>query len=274
MNIYTYLDFRKYLKDKLAQQKAEHRYFSYRYFARVAGLSSPSYLKMVMDGKRNLTPTTIHQFAKAFKLAKKETDYFEALVLFNQAKAEKEKELYFERLAALRPTTALTGLDKDQYEYFTQPHFVVIREMVALPHFQEDPRWIAARLRRKVKGRDVEHALHVLKRLGLIVRNDDGRLVQSDAAVTTPPEVTSFELVKFQRIMLDDAKEALLNVPQARRDISTVTVPIPLSSLPKIKQRIQAFREEILDFINQGDDQYDAVYQLNLQLFPLTKIER
>lgn len=268
---YRYLDFRLYLKDLLKAEKARNRYFSFRYFSRVAGLSSPSYLKMVMDGKRNLSPSSIHQFAKAFKLGRKETAYFEALVLFNQARTEKEKDLYFERLSALRPTGNLHGLEKDQYEYYTHKHFVIIREMVALPHFQDDPAWIAGRLSPPIKPKDVEHSIDVLTRLGLLKRDPTGKLVQCDASVTTPPEVVSIEVMQFHKAMINDAKDALFAVPPDQRDISAVTVPIPLKSIPELKQKLQTFREELVAMINKGDQNFDEVYQFNIQLFPVTK---
>jgi uncharacterized protein (TIGR02147 family) len=271
---YTYLNYRDYLRALLAAEKAKNRHFSHRYFARVAGFSSPSYLKMVMDGKRNLTPSSIHQFSKAFKMGHREAGYFEALVLFNQAKSEKEQELYFERLTALRPTTALKGLEKDQYEYYTLKHFVIIREMVALSHFQEDPNWIAKHLSTPIKPRDVRHALEVLLRLKLLARNAQGALEQCDESVATPPDVVSMEVVQFHRTMLDDAKESLFKVAPKRRDISSLTVPIPIGSIKAIKERIQNFRQELLDLINSGSQDFDEVYQLNIQLFPLTKTGR
>lgn len=269
MEPYKYLDYRTYLRALLDDAK-QQKFFSFRYFARMAGFSSPSYLKMVIDGQRNLTTTSIHQCARAFKLGERESAYFEALVLMNQAKADREKSLYFERLIALRPTTALTGLSKDQFEYFTQKHFVAIREMVALPHFQEDSAWIAKSLRFPVKIKDIEHAINVLLRLGLLVRRADEKLTQADVTLTTPPEVTSVELMRFHRAMLDDAKEALFTVAAPQRDVSALTIPIPKGQLPWLKKRIQQFREELLEAINRTAD-YEEVYQLNVQLFPLTK---
>ncbi len=226
---------------------------------------------MVIDGKRNLTPSSIHQFTKAFKLGKNESAYFESLVLFNQAKSEKEKELYFERLQALRPQTTLQGLKRDQYEYFTQKHFVTIREMVALPHFREDPAWIASHLTQELKAKDVTHAITVLLRLGLLERTTNGKLVQKDVSLTTPAEVASLELMHYHRSMLDDAKEALFKIAAPERDISALTIPIPKALIPILKRRIQQFREEVIDFVNKGSTDYHEVYQLNVQLFPLTK---
>lgn len=268
---YNYMDYRVYLKELLAEFKANTRYFSFRYFARVAGFSSPSYLKMVIDGSRNLTPSSIQQVAKAFKFGKRDAAYFEALVLFNQARTEKEKELYLERLSVLKPREQLRGIEKDQFEYYTNKFFVMLREMVALPHFQEDPQWIAQHVYAAVKPKDVEHALGVLLRLGLLTRNADGKLAQADASLTTPSEVQSLELMQYHRSMLDDAKESLHTVEADLRDVTSLTIPIPHAAVNEIKRRIQNFREEILDYINKGSQDFCDVYQLNMQLFPLTK---
>lgn len=270
MELFSYLDYRLYLKDRYAEEKKQRRHFSFRYFARIAGLSSSGYLKMVMDGQRNLSPTSINQFTRALKLSKHEAAFFEALVLFNQAKTDQERDLYFERLVSLKQPVKLTGLAKDQYEYFSQKQFVIIREMVALPGFREDPEWIAKRLRPPIKPQEAEYALQVLLRLGLLKRDPEGKLVQADSSLTTPAEVTSLEVCQFHQSMLNDAKEAMFRVPPELRDITSVTVPIPQASLKEIKDRIKNFREEIISVLNKGGTGYDEVYQMNIQLFPVT----
>lgn len=271
LNIYRYLDYRSYLKAYYEVQKGLKRHFSHRYFARIAGLSSSGYLKMVMDGDRNLSPASIAQFVKALRLGRREAAYFEALVLFNQAKGDEERDQYFERLCALRPRLKLTGLEKDRYEYYTKAHFVVIRELTALPHFQEDPAWIARHLSFEVRLKDVEHAIATLIRLGLLCRDHMGKLRQAEGSLTTPAEVDSAAVYKFQQDMLSEAKQAMLTVPASDRDITSLTIPIPKPALKKLKEKIKCFREEIIDFINKGSEDYHEVYQVNIQLFPVTK---
>ena len=273
MDLFSYIDYRRYLRDRYAEEKGKNRHFSFRFFARVAGLSSPGFLKMVMDGERNLTPESVNQFTQALKFSKKEAAYFEALVFFNQAKLDRERDLYFERLQALRPPVQLKGLEKDQYEYFTQAHFVVLREMAALPDFKEDPEAIAAQLRPPVKPKDVEHAFGVLLRLNLLKRDGTGKLVHTNASLTTPAEVESVEVYRFHQAMLNEAKRSMLETPPALRDITSLTIPIPKASLPALKERIKNFREEIIDLINKGNADYHEVYQLNIQLFPVTRVK-
>ena len=53
-SVYEYLDYRQFLRDHFAASKKAKPQYSFRYFSRRAGLSSSNFLKLVMDGKRNL----------------------------------------------------------------------------------------------------------------------------------------------------------------------------------------------------------------------------
>ena len=237
----------------------------------MGGLSSSAYLKVVMDGERNLSPAAINKFAKAMKLNKKEATYFEALVFFNQAKTDSDKDLYFERLLALKPKVKFHGIEKDQFEYYTQKHFVIIREMAALPHFKEDPEWIAARLKFRINASQAKHAIEVLLRLGLLERDEEGGLRQAISSLSTQPEVASLEVFNFHRAMLREASESMLNVPKELRDITSLTIPMPKETLPEIKHYLHKVKEEIVNIIGNSGKEFYEVYQLNMQLFPVTK---
>ena len=102
MDIFAFSDYREYLKAYYAEQKSKKPQFSYRFFARLAGLGSASYLRMVIDGERNISPVTINKFARAIKLSKEERIYFETLVLYTQTKSDSEKEYYFDLMSDLK----------------------------------------------------------------------------------------------------------------------------------------------------------------------------
>ena len=53
-------------------------------FSAAADIKSPNYLKMIIEGKRNLSEDMISKFAKACSLNKSQGDEFKLLVLFNQ----------------------------------------------------------------------------------------------------------------------------------------------------------------------------------------------
>lgn len=69
--------------------------------------------------------------------------------------------------------------------------------------------------------------------------------------------------------MLERAAESIDIVPRDLRDISALTVCIDRELVPELKRRIHTFREVLLDLCDR-DPSPSTVYQLNIQLFPLT----
>ena len=63
VDVFRYRDYRQYLRDVYGARKQSEYGFSYRAFARKAGLSAPNYLKLVADGQRKLTPEMATRFA-------------------------------------------------------------------------------------------------------------------------------------------------------------------------------------------------------------------
>ena len=53
--VFSYVDYRRYLADYYAHAKKCHYGFSFRVFSKRAEISSSNYLRLVIDGKRNLT---------------------------------------------------------------------------------------------------------------------------------------------------------------------------------------------------------------------------
>jgi len=93
--IFDYIDYRRFLKEYYAENKEAKSYFSYRFFSSRAGIKSPVFLKLVMEGKRNLTRPVIEKFCKALDFKEKDALYFRHLVLFNQGKTAQEKQEHY-----------------------------------------------------------------------------------------------------------------------------------------------------------------------------------
>ena len=110
-------------------------------------MSSPNFLKLVIDGKRNLTPNSAERFAVALGLNEQESSFFQELVGFNQASTASQKNLHYQRIGKFRKHRAITKLERNTFEYLSHWYYPVIRELVACKGFQEDPEWIAKRLK-------------------------------------------------------------------------------------------------------------------------------
>lgn len=98
-NLFSYSNYRTFLKDAYEEKrKTANPQFSYRLFSRLAGFSSPNFIKLVMMGQRNLSTDGVAKVAKALELKVRETRFFEALVSFGQAQTREDKSQSYTQL--------------------------------------------------------------------------------------------------------------------------------------------------------------------------------
>ncbi|MGZ3791631.1 MAG: TIGR02147 family protein [Bdellovibrio sp.] len=273
-SIYEYDNFRTFLRDFYLSAKKKDKKMSFRYFSRLAGLSSPSSLKRVMDGERKLTPIGIEKFAKALKLSKTETSFFEKLVQFNQSEDANEKQSLAKDLLKFRGYQRTKPLNQAQFNCLANWYYLTIREMVNLPNFVEDPQWIANHLNPPIKVSEAKKALEEMLQLGLLVYSAEGKLIQSNAHISTGDEVTSGAVANYHRQLLILASDSIETVAREHRDISAMTLGVSEKSAKTLKEMIQNFRKEVVEFLAQQSDDNESVYQLNLQLFPVANSKK
>jgi len=268
--VFDYLSYRDYLEDAWGALRARSSRHSYRWFSRKAGLGSPSYLKHVIDGDRNLSEDTASRFAQAFDLGPQETRYFVALVRMNQSDTTEERSRWYEELSSLPPYRATRRLDRSQYDYYALWFCVPIRELVARSDFREEPAWIAAQLRPAIKPSQARRALEVLLDLGLLDRDGDGRLRQTEALLTTGPELRLLALRRFHQQMLHRAEAAMDAMALDEREVGGVTLRLTAPQVRHLKRRLFEIRQEVLQ-LDGADDGPQAVHHFALQLFPVTR---
>jgi uncharacterized protein (TIGR02147 family) len=270
VHIFEYADYRQYLRDFYAAEKARSAAFSHRAFCRRAGLKSTNYLSLIMKGERDLSSEMAPRFARACGLSKAETDFFCDLVAYGQATTTDEKQRCHERLARYRKFREAHRLVGEQTAYHAHWYMPAVRELVALPGFVEDPARIAAMLEPAITEKQAAEALTTLCKLGLLTRDAGGKLQQTQALLTTGPGPLGHHIFVYHHAMLDLAKRALDHLPREQRDISSVTLSVSAGAVPKLRERLRQFRRELLE-LAELDSAPERVIQLNLQLFPLSK---
>lgn len=268
-DVLQYTNYRLYLQDFYAYKKATSSAFSLRFFAARAGLSSHAHLKLVMDGKRNITKGTVVKLIRGLDLDEERAVYFENLVFFNQAKTGEERTLYYGNLVKSSPGSRLHKMDKEQFRIFKEWYHSVIREMIELRGFNPAPEWISKHFAYRVTPPQVAESLKLLTSLGMISRTANGYR-QRDSLITTDDEVNDLLVKAYHRQMMDLAKDALDSLPAENRDISAVTFAIRREDFPALKKHLQLMRKELLNFSSEAGTGEDVV-QVNIQLFPLTR---
>lgn len=266
--IYRYYDYHAFLKDHYAWRKGVNPNFSFRYIGGKVGLDAGLVLR-IFQGKRPLSVRNIPAFAEVLNLSRRRADYFELLVLYCRSKTEKEAQQYFEKLIGF---TGLGGkqVDREQYEFYREWYYTAIREALHFLPFKGDFDALGAILTPAIPGKDARKAIALLESLGMIAAKKDGGYRLTEKYITTGEEWRSFAVREFQRQSLDLARHALEYTPKEERDISTVTLTLDGRSIEKIRERVRRFHQDMLEISEQAGVG-DRVYQVNLQVFPMTR---
>jgi len=271
IDVFAYLDYRAFLRAYYDEAKSRGS-FSYRAFAQRAKLRSPNYLKLVIDGERNLSAAMAERFAQVCGLSEEGTEYFRELVAFAHARTSREQNERYAKIRGHSRYRSAHRLDVAQDAYHSRWYLPAIRELVLHAKFREEPEWIAAQLMPSIKPAEAELALATLIDLGMLERDEHGRLRQGCKLVSTGAETRSLHLANFHRAMMAHAAQALDTVRAEERDISSLTLCMSRAGLAQLKLKIQRFRAELLA-LSELEENPEQVVQVNFQLFPLSRAD-
>lgn len=273
-SIYPYLDYRAFLKDRFQAIKARHKGFSYRYFCHKTGIKSSGFLKLVMDGKRNLGEEGIQAVCNGFNLTDREALYFTLLVKFNQAKNLSDKDAAYQQMLTLG-ARAVRYLNKDQYELFTHWYAVAILELLRLDTSEvKDVDWLSRHLDPEVGVREVKQALATLQALGLVSRAENGSWQRHEPMLAAKDDVVSLALMRFHQQMSTLAARKVESEPPDAREFSALTMAVSAEQFRRVKDELRDLRKRLHSILESetlgpGAPPKDVVAHVNLQLFAI-----
>jgi uncharacterized protein (TIGR02147 family) len=271
INIFEYQDYRSYLRDYYKEQKAEKRYFSYKYFSEKAGIKAPSFLFYIIEGKRNLTKNTMLKISQAIGHSREEAEYFESLAFFNQSDTITEKTFYYGRLVEIRKPVDIAVIDKDRYDYYGAWYHSVLREVVTFFDFAGDFDRLGAFLVPPIKGSEARKSIALLERLGFVERDDQGLYHQTQNLLNVKVGTAgAFVIEKFQIEMLRVAMHAYDAVPVRDRMTASATFSISQATFDLFKVRLRELQVHLMEMA-RIDGKPDCAYQLTLNLFPVSR---
>ncbi|MFP4520536.1 MAG: TIGR02147 family protein [Fibrobacterota bacterium] len=267
--VYNYLDYREYIKDCLLEKKEADAGFSYSEFSRNAGFKSCSFIHHVLEGKRSVSKDTIFKLAKACGLKGKAFGYFEDLVFYNQTADVEQKDYYYKKIASKRHYLRVSKVEETQYEFYSSWHHTALREMLFIVDFDgEDFAGLSKLFMPRIKAVDLRKSLQLLLKLGLVEKKD-GFFKPIKTTLSPKKETKSLFIKKFQKETIGLAENAL-NDTEDKRDISTVSLGLSEKGFKNLKAYIKEFRKGVMKMAAE-DSNENRVYQLNLQLFPMSK---
>lgn len=243
-------DMRKLLQSELTLRRGRNPLYSLRAFARDLGLGLGS-ISEVMSGKRNLSRKNLLKVLQNLDISTEQKKIFLDPSVIENRTPEEDHQLLLE----------------DQFKLISDWYYLAILNLAKLKANKAVPTWIAARI--GIEPYQAVEALERLRRLGLL-QVEKNKLVRTAKPLTTSSDLPSTAIRKHHSQNLILAEKAIHNVPIHLREFGSVTMPVNLKKLTKLKELLLKTRKKAADLLE--DEQATEVYTLSFQLFPVTVV--
>lgn len=266
--IFGFLDYREYLKALYEARREASSIFSYRFMAQRLDVDAGQ-LSRILQGKLHLPQRALAATIQLCRLEGREAAYFEELMRRARAKTPEEAARSQERLDALK-VPAAGEVEAGQSDYYARWHHSVVRALASLEAMPQDSDTIARSCRPALTGREAAESLDLLENLGLLRRDDSGRLVPSEPHIAPHPSVSPELLRQWHSQAMSQARASLEQTPPSERDMSTMTVAVNASDLAKVREWIADLRRQVRA-LAANTATPDRVFQVNVQWFPVAR---
>ena len=274
-----YMEYREYLaafyKFKRKASKGALRPYNYAVFSAAANIKSPNYLKMIIDGKRNLSDDMVTKFGKALGFMKDQTEEFRLLVHFSQATDPAERNMYLKHLSEHRVGVKLKSGEIDRKTWEKVPNWVtwIIYAMVDQEGVSFDAESLKTLLRGKASAEEIDSALGTLLASGELRKDEvTGEIRKNRNLIESPEEIPVALVRKLQSQLMYLGLESLYQDQPTEREFGTLTMSLTKTEFEEIKFKLRQMRKSLHkdNSIARMKEKGERVYQLNIQLFPVT----
>jgi uncharacterized protein (TIGR02147 family) len=269
--IFDYANYRLFLRDYYEFQKRTHG-LTCRQFAERAGLNSSAWLTHLIKGAKNLSEQSALRVSEALDISPEQRSYFRMLVRFNQARTGDAKDKAYREILDFKKTRNIVQITDRHYEYYTRWYHPVVRSLVSKIDFKDDFALLGRCCVPPISPKEARSSVRLLEKLDLIRQQADGQWTQTDSVISTGDEVDSLNVVNYHKQVAGLAQNAYDRCTRDAREISALTLGIDEATFKTIKARIQSFRKELIELARNSSTP-DRVYQMNFQLFPVSRIK-
>lgn len=270
INVCEFLDYKVFLRALYNEAKKLKTSYTYILFTEELGLGSSNLMNLVVNGQRRLSQKNAQIIVASLGLVLERRRYFLKLVELDLRRNLKKREEALEKIIEIRSESIPDQHTRRQLQFYSHWLHSVVFEMIALDKNSHDSGTLAHRLIPHAGADEVQASLTLLTELGLITFEEKtGKYNKNQSHFIMDDTIQNLGPLAFHNKMIELARDALVRVAEDERDISSMTLAVPRNSIPKLKSLVENFQNDILR-IAEDFTQHDEVYQINVQLFPLT----
>jgi len=235
---------------------------------------TPSYWSKILRGVKPLPPTLLPKIVKVLGLDTQQVAHLQRLIL---DRIEREQLTAVTGMRTSHkvkkpPAEVFRNLNRDEIWILEEWYYIPILNFCTLSEVKPTLTNISKRLGLKIE--QARDAVRRLKHYGYLKEDKDGILIRTEQKVRLPTNKSLAQVRQYHSSLLQKAREELKHTSDedfANRLISAVNFA---GTSKKIKEARLILEEAMYRVANLMADEpkTDEVYQLNLQIFPMTKV--
>ena len=270
VSVFDFTDFRAYLKMYYEHKKKLNPHFSYQLFAQRAGLKNRGFLFGIINSSKKLSKLHCFRLSKALGHSKKEAEYFENIVFFNQAKNDEQRHYFLEQaLKCKRTTVRVTRLvKKDEFEYLSKWYHSAIRAFIEVYPVNDDYEELSRVLSPPITPLQAKNSIRLLQRLNLISRKKNGTFYIKQKNIKASDEITQDIRNRYYTEYNTLARNAINSHDPSSREITSLTLGISKKTRQTICKEIRQLKERIIELADNDEDA-ECIYHYQHVFFSL-----
>jgi uncharacterized protein (TIGR02147 family) len=267
-DLYSYFDYREYLKDLFAHLKSLKTGFTVMKLSKDAGLSG-GYLNMVLAGKIKLSESAYLKLIPHLDLQPPEQNFLRLLRIVADGESQEERLSAIEQLQKHRGFQRLNPEEVKTFQYMSHWHYIAIREMASLKGFRLDPLWIQKRLSFQVSLPEINEAINFLMTHRYLEADRDGKIVPPQQRLQCNEHIYKAALTQYHRQFFELAAQSIDEVEKEERNLLGHTIAFSQSRFAEIKKIFEDAMEKAIQ-LAQSETNKDVVYHMLVSQFPVT----
>jgi len=237
-------------------RKKRNPRFSKRAYANALGLSSGR-LTDILSERGPLAVKSATKIAKKLIVPINEQELFVALVE-NEQVARRQKTA----------SGKSKRLNLDEFAIISDWEYFAFMALIETSVFKPDVPWIAKKLDISVE-RTTEIIDHLLTH-NFVTKDETGNFSNVHNSLSTLTDIPSDILQKANVDCILSGIQRMSTVGILERDATSLTLPISVRKIPALKNLIREFKSKAAALMH--GELTDEVYNLNIQLVPVTQI--
>lgn len=268
-DVFTYHDIHDFLKDHVEFLKSKEPSFSLRQLALISGLSS-GLLPSIFARRTTLSQATLDKLAPHLQLSKPELKFLEWLRQLSEAPTKEEKLKAYRNIRRFGDYQGHNAETIESHQYLHKWYYAVIRELVKLPEFKFDPKWVQKKLNGRISLKETREALKFLQDHKYITVDTNGKAHVSQKKIVCSGGVYKMAMSDYHKQVLNFASDSIYDVPSDFRDLNIYTFAFADDQFHQVKEILAEALNKLVD-LKVDDEKKNHVYKACLLAFPITK---